>query len=126
MPLPETARRQAERRKLLDAEARRIADQLARDPSVRQVIGFGSAARGDVRSFSDLDIIVVMETELEFIERFATLWRRLRPSVPVDFLVYTPAEFAKLKDSRPFVRQAISEGRVLYDAETGPTGSTMA
>ena len=125
MPLPETVRRQAERRKLLEAEARRIADQLARDPTVRQVIAFGSAARGDVRSFSDLDMLVVMETELEFIERFAALWRRVRPSVPVDFLVYTPVEFAKLKDSRLFVRQAISEGRILYDADAGTTGPTM-
>jgi len=126
MPLPETARRQAERRKLLESEAGRIADQLARDPTVRQVIAFGSAARGEVRSFSDLDMIVVMATELEFIERSAALWRQVRPSVPVDFLVYTPVEFAELKDSRPFVRQAISEGRILYDADTGTTGSAMA
>lgn len=120
MPLPETARRQAQRLELLQSEARRIAAELASDPAVRKVIMFGSAARGQARTTSDLDLIVVMQTDLPFIERFGPLWRRTKPATAVDLLVYTPQEFEQLIQNRPFIRSAVREGKILYDADANP------
>ncbi|MFQ6049396.1 MAG: nucleotidyltransferase domain-containing protein [Phycisphaerae bacterium] len=118
MALPETARRQAQRLARLQAEARRIAAELARQPAVRRVIMFGSAARGEARTSSDLDLIVVMQTDAPFLKRWREVWQLARPQVPTDLLVYTPAEFEQLLQTRAFVRSAVREGTVLYDAET--------
>jgi predicted nucleotidyltransferase len=120
VPLPETARRQAERLELLQSEARRIAAELASDPAVRKVILFGSAARGQACTTSDLDLIVVMRTDLPFIERYGPVWRRTKPVIAVDLLVYTPQEFEQLVQNRPFIRSAVHEGKVLYDADANP------
>jgi predicted nucleotidyltransferase len=126
VPLPETARRQAQRLELLQSEARRIAAELASDPAVRKVIMFGSAARGQARTTSDLDLIVVMQTDLPFIERFGPLWRRIKPATAIDLLVYTPQEFEQLLQNRPFIRSAVQEGKILYDADANPAAGTLA
>jgi predicted nucleotidyltransferase len=120
VPLPETARRQAQQLELLQSEARRIAAELATDPAVRKVIMFGSAARGQARTTSDLDLIVVMQTDLPFIERFGPLWRRIKPAIAADLLIYTPQEFEQLLQNRPFIRSAVQEGKTLYDADANP------
>ena len=41
-------------------------------------------------------------------------------SVNVDVLVYTPAELAAMiKERRPFIEQALEEGKVLYEKSPG-------
>jgi len=60
---------------------------------------FGSFARGEERSGSDIDLIIVAETSRPFIERprdFDDLWS-IFPAL--DLLVYTPVEFAQLLQS---------------------------
>ncbi len=94
-------------------------DQLIRDLVAKyrpeRVILFGSRARGDAIRTSDIDLLVVKETDQRFVERIVEVFRLLQPRVALDVLVYTPAEFARLKESNPFVRQAVSEGREVYN-----------
>jgi predicted nucleotidyltransferase len=75
-----------------------------------RAILFGSAVRGDVHEGSDLDVIVVRETELPFVERPRTLLAAL-PGIAVDVLVYTPEEFERLsRDPRGVIASALVEG----------------
>ena len=53
----------------LNAELERILTRLKSDPSVRQVLLFGSLARGDARDHSDIDLIVVKDTQMRFFDR---------------------------------------------------------
>ncbi|MDO3378345.1 nucleotidyltransferase domain-containing protein [Geoalkalibacter halelectricus] len=67
----------------------------------------GSCARGEAKPWSDIDLILVCETDLPFVER-PRLFSSLNVlDVPVDLLVYTPEEFAQL-ETHPtsFWRQA--------------------
>ena len=96
----------------LHAEAGRLAAALA-VMDAQYVVLFGSVARGDIGETSDLDLLVVIETPYRFVQRAVRLAETLRPTVPVDFLVYTPAEFAQMRDW-PFVRTALREGQVLH------------
>ena len=93
--------------------ARRVAalrEALQRFGYERAIL-FGSAARGDVHEGSDLDVIVVRETDLPFVERPRALLEILPPGLAVDALVYTPAEFARLsRDPRGVVASALEEG----------------
>ena len=82
---------------------------------VQRVVLFGSLARGQPGLTSDLDLIIVWDTALGFVERTVELYRRLQPRVPTDLLVYTTDEMEWMVE-RPFVRRALEEGRVLYEA----------
>jgi len=83
---------------------------------VEKAILFGSVARGDVIESSDIDLILVKETDKRFIDRIEEALLALDPSVGLDVLVYTPAEFEEMLETSPFVQRAVREGRVLYEA----------
>ncbi len=97
----------------LKAELDRILNRLKKDPSVRLVLLFGSLARGDARDHSDIDLIVVKETEKRFLDRLDEFYDDAREAM--DVLVYTPQEFEEMKE-RPFVKRALKEGKILYEA----------
>ena len=84
----------------------------------KKVILFGSSAKENAGIFSDLDLLIIMESKLGFLKRTAEAYRRLRPEVGADILVYTPDELERmLKNNNAFIRQAFREGQVLYEAE---------
>jgi predicted nucleotidyltransferase len=97
----------------LKAELDRILNRLKKDPSVHLVLLFGSLARGDARDHSDIDLIVVKETEKRFLDRLDEFYDDAREAM--DVLVYTPQEFEEMKE-RPFVKRALKEGKILYEA----------
>jgi HEPN domain-containing protein/predicted nucleotidyltransferase len=101
------------RRKRLQAELDRLRALLAADPRARRLYVFGSFATETVHEWSDLDVVVVMDTAAPFIERALEIHRRLRPTVGMDILVYTPAELRRVQQ-RPFVRaEFLEKGRVV-------------
>jgi uncharacterized protein len=81
----------------------------------QSIILFGSHAKGDADDESDIDLIVVYETDKRFLDRLRELYMAWNLPRGVDILAYTPAEFADLKVSREFVRNAVRTGRVLYE-----------
>jgi predicted nucleotidyltransferase len=98
----------------LERELRGILERIV-DPETERVILFGSAARGDVGSTSDLDLLVVRRDARRPAERAADLYRRARPTVAVDLLVYTPEELEAAREQSSFVRRVLREGRVVHD-----------
>jgi predicted nucleotidyltransferase len=72
------------------------ATAILRAAGVRRAVVFGSWARGEADGFSDLDLVVVMNTDLPRVERGRELLAQLDKALPVvvDLIVYTPAEFA--------------------------------
>lgn len=105
-------RAEARRRKLL-AELERLRQLLAQDLRARRLFLFGSLATGEIHEWSDLDVVVVMETADRFIDRGLEIRRRLGPRVGLDVVVYTPEELHALA-VRPFVREEIlRKGRVV-------------
>ena len=97
---------------VLQQEAARLAKDLA-GLGAELVLLFGSVVRDAVGETSDLDLLVVLATRRRFVERGVWLAEVLQPTVPVDFLVYTPTEFVRQRHW-PFVRTALAEGQVLH------------
>lgn len=58
----------------------------------------GSFARQEATSWSDIDLIVVCNTTVPFIERPRDFDELLDIGIPFDILVYTPMEFAALEE----------------------------
>ena len=85
-----------------------------------KIILFGSAARGDTDEYSDLDLIVIKQSNKRFVERLVEVTAYLPRDTAVDVLVYTPQEFqAMQEEGNPFIQQALSDGIVLYDKAGG-------
>ena len=101
--------------KTVEKEIQRIISAL-RHYRPKKVVLFGSFARGDYHGLSDLDLIVIKETSKKFSDRILDVLELCDSNIPVEPLVYTPAEIEQLlAEGNSFISQALKEGRVLYD-----------
>jgi predicted nucleotidyltransferase len=83
-----------------------------------KVILFGSAARRDADTESDLDVIVIKETQQSFVERLEAMAKLCPAGVHADILVYTPEEIrTMIEEESPFITQALREGKLVYEAK---------
>ena len=82
-----------------------------------KIILFGSYARGNPTPDSDVDLLVIMETDLPITERYLSVSRLLVPRpFPVDILVKRPQEIQEaLARGDFFIREIIEQGEVLYE-----------
>lgn len=108
-----TERREAYTRALAET-LEHIVAKLAAKPEVKRAILFGSYAEGRRDLLTDLDILVVMDSPLGFLERTAKLYHELAGPVDMDLLVYTPEELERIQH-RGFIRQALEKGKVIYE-----------
>lgn len=105
----------AERRGLLERELNRTVRLLRDEYGANVIVLFGSTAANSIHEWSDLDIVVIKETERRFLDRIKDVIELVKPRVGTDIIVYTPDEFAQLVRERPFVREEIlAKGKVLY------------
>lgn len=106
-------------RKSLDREIQTIVKKLVLDYKPEKVVLFGSAARGEFRKGSDIDLLIVKESKKKRVFRIQEVFRTLRSlrrNIPLEPLVYTPSELAnRLKLGDFFVERALEEGKVLYE-----------
>jgi len=115
------------RKAILEKELQRLLDSLTRDPDTIGVVVFGSLAGGEVGEDSDIDLMIVKETDIPFLDRLRSLRRKLKPAVATDFLVYTRQEVKHLWRARPFFRDEImGRGRILYEREHGTLAQLCA
>jgi predicted nucleotidyltransferase len=85
-----------------------------------RIILFGSVARGDTDEYSDVDLIVIKNTDQRFVQRLIDVTRYLPRDITVDVLVYTPDEIkAMTEEGNPFIFKALAEGKVLYENPRG-------
>ncbi len=108
-----------QRRKELLTEAKKLAKKIAEEYQPEKIILFGSAATGDVREYSDVDLLVIKNTKDRPIERDQEVLRLLNPirtQIPVDVLVLTPGEIDWRSEAEdPFVLDVLKKGKILYE-----------
>lgn len=75
---------------------------------------FGSAARGEMRQDSDLDILVICETRKDYFERVREVRAGVRTNAPLDIIVLTPKEAKELPKKNSFFAQILKEGKLVY------------
>ena len=100
--------------KTLPQAIKRIADTLKPE----KIILFGSYAYGNPTPDSDVDLLVVMETNATQKERYLAVSRLLRPrQFPIDVIVKTPKEIERALRNKGnfFLREIIVKGKVLYE-----------
>jgi predicted nucleotidyltransferase len=94
------------------------------DLNIYKIILFGSYASGTATKDSDVDLLVILDSE-EFAKTFDERMNRKRPistallevnyQYPMDIIVYSKAEFDYLKSNEDFFVQEIEKtGKELY------------
>ena len=93
-----------------------VAARLGEAAGAVQVILFGSHARGEAQNASDVDLMIVAESDLPRFKRSRALYSLLRPyPFPMDLVVYTPEEVERGKQSPlSFVSTVLREGKTVY------------
>jgi len=98
-----------------------LAERIIDLANPRQVILFGSQARGTAQQDSDIDLLIIGDRSSE------EKWSRRREigrirrglpliGVPIDILFFTPEEVEKWRHTtNHVVSEALREGRVIYE-----------
>jgi predicted nucleotidyltransferase len=98
---------------LLDEIVRRLVKAV--DPD--RIILFGSRARGDARPDSDIDLLIIKDTDEPGYRRAIPAYRALSGmGVPKDIIWRTPAEVEDWSCVPTYVTtRALKEGKILYE-----------
>ena len=92
--LPRVLRPDVDLRDAAETVVRQIAERLR--GRVEAAYLFGSLAEGRATRDSDIDLLLVAETDKPFLERWRDFSNVLQGEYAIDLLVYTPAEFERL------------------------------
>ena len=99
-----------------------IVGKIANAFNPEKIIIFGSHAYGRPIENSDIDILVIMESNKREIERMVAVNKLLRDyykKIDLNILVKTPAEVKhRLEIGDPFIGEIISKGKVLAHGKT--------
>jgi predicted nucleotidyltransferase len=97
-----------------------IVEALIAGYSPQRVFLFGSHVSGTPDADSDIDLLVIKDTEEAFFDRLANARRAVAGShngIPLDLLVFTPDELeSRLIAGDQFLVEITEQGRLLYAA----------
>ena len=94
-----------------------IVNKIAFGYKPDKIILFGSYAVGNADENSDLDLLVIKDTDLPRPQRAVLVRKMLYGAmVPIDLIVYTPKEIEEAKDNEfSFVYKVMHTGKTLYE-----------
>lgn len=105
---------------ITEEKIRQAVQKIADATQPEKIILFGSFAHGQPSLDSDVDLLVIMESEQNVHARSVRISEILYPRpFPVDIIVRTPAEVAeRIALGDCFFREIITKGKVLYERPT--------
>ena len=102
---------------ITDAKIHRATHKIVKAVNPEKIILFGSFAYGRPTPDSDVDLLVIMESDLRPHARVIQISEILSPRpFPVDIIVRTPSEVAERVAKRDsFFLEIMTKGKVLYE-----------
>lgn len=96
-----------------------IVKRILSEVQPERIILFGSFAHGKPTRDSDLDILVIMKSQLPRYKRAIPIYKALAGLlIPKDIVVYAPEEIEEWENvPQAFITTAIREGKVIYEKE---------
>lgn len=105
-------------KRLTEGEIRKAVEQVVRQFHPQKVILFGSYAHGMPAGDSDVDLLVVMETDQRSVEQAVAIRQAVDFPFPIDLLVRTPGQIEeRLRLGDLFIQGSLRQGKVLYEAD---------
>ncbi|NLJ61175.1 MAG: nucleotidyltransferase domain-containing protein [Firmicutes bacterium] len=91
-----------------------ITEQLC-DLGALKIVLFGSLARGDVDTDSDLDLLVIMPASVSGKEWTDIIYTQVERGIASDIIVYSQDEFESRLPESSFLQDIMASGRVVYE-----------
>ena len=106
-------------KKLNDEVLEEMVDRLVKELDPLKIILFGSYSSGEPTEDSDVDILIIKESNLPRYKRSVPAYKALSGLIiPKDILVYTPEEVEEWSEvPQSFVSGVIDKGTVIYEKE---------
>jgi len=104
------------RSRIPESTIQELVNRIATEFKPQRIILFGSYANGTVQPESDVDLLIIMKTNLREAQQALQIRQFIKPLFGVDILVYQPDQVEqriKLGDS--FLQEVISNGIVIYE-----------
>jgi predicted nucleotidyltransferase len=114
LTLREIRTRKKTRKRALEEQLEKV-KRLLIGMGASKIIVFGSYARKNVRSDSDLDVIAVMPSSMSGKDWMSRIYREAERDVDCDILAYTKEELEKAIPVSTFIRHALETGRVVFE-----------
>ncbi len=96
-----------------------VVEKLKNEYKPLKIILFGSYAYGNPKEDSDIDLLILKNTDKRRVDRFVWVKRIIyNPNykIPVSPLVYTPNELEeRLRMGDDFIKEIIQKGVILYE-----------
>lgn len=95
----------------------KIVERIVSTLSPEKLILFGSYAYGKPNPDSDVDLLIIQQTNQRPAQRSVAVSKLIRPRpFPVDILVKTPQEIQQaLQNGNYFIQEILDRGKVLYE-----------
>lgn len=105
------------RKAALEAELARILPIIIEKYQPEKIILFGSLATGEVHEWSDIDLAIIKETPLNYLERLLEFKILIDCDLATDVFIYRPEEFAaKVAENHYFfVDEILKIGKTIYE-----------
>jgi uncharacterized protein len=103
--------------KKIEDKLQQVTRRIVETFNPQRIIVFGSHAYGQPTPESDVDLLIIMESDERPAMRATRISKLLRPRpFPMDIMVRTPEEIQqRLKMGDYFIREIIERGQVLYE-----------
>nr|NIR48144.1 nucleotidyltransferase domain-containing protein [candidate division KSB1 bacterium]NIV00590.1 nucleotidyltransferase domain-containing protein [Phycisphaerae bacterium]NIT70588.1 nucleotidyltransferase domain-containing protein [candidate division KSB1 bacterium]NIU24316.1 nucleotidyltransferase domain-containing protein [candidate division KSB1 bacterium]NIV70004.1 nucleotidyltransferase domain-containing protein [Phycisphaerae bacterium] len=102
------------RKKALEAELARVLPIIIEKYQPKKIILFGSLATGDIHEWSDIDLVIIKETDLNYFDRLMEFKKLLDIKLATDVFIYSPEEFSGRVQEEHFfvVDEMLGKGKV--------------
>jgi len=102
---------------VVQADIEQVAREIGEIAGAERVVLFGSHATGLASESSDVDLLVIAESDQPRHKRSRQLYRRIHPQrFAMDILVYTPEEVRRgSRTPVSFVSRVLREGKTVYE-----------
>lgn len=93
-----------------------VVQRIVENVNPEKIILFGSYAEGNPNENSDLDILIIKETDMPRYKRNSEVKKYLRGlKIPIDVVVYSQKEIDEWKNVKTsFVNNVLEKGKILY------------
>lgn len=97
----------------MDLDINNIISSL-KNANPQKIILFGSYAYGTPNPDSDIDLLVITDTDKSFHQRIQQLRPLLPKNRPIYLIVLTPQEYQKAQGANSLVDEIDAKGKVIY------------
>lgn len=94
-----------------------LVKQIVEEFHPQKVVLFGSYAKGTAGKFSDLDLLIIMETDKSELQQAVVIRQFIKPEFAMDIIVRKPEILLKrISWGDMFLKDIITNGKVLYES----------